>query len=199
MGLFGSIIAKGVTTAAKNSTIRAVGSAAATVIASKANNASEKSDIVVKNGVVLIKPTRSSEDYCGESAVEVAKELLGVGFESVTLKSVNTLSERAIKRYGKINSISINGKNEFFGVKKVPASSYIVIEYLDFKKKVNPAVYASVTRIVPGIMKRNESQVSTQENNDIALNGGVKRFCPYCGIAISIAGAKFCSGCGTAL
>lgn len=135
MGLLGSIIAKGVTTAAKNSTIRAVGSAAATVIASKASSPSEKSDVVVKNGVVLIKPTRSSEDYCGESALEVAKELLGVGFESVTLKPVNTLSERAKKRYGEIDSISINGKDEFLGVKKVPASSYIVIEYLDFKKK----------------------------------------------------------------
>ncbi len=73
MGLLGSIIAKGVVTAAKNSTIRAVGDAAATVMAATATYSSAKSDISVKNGVVLIKPTRSSEDFCGENALEIAR------------------------------------------------------------------------------------------------------------------------------
>ena len=198
MGLLGSIIAKGVVTAARNSTIRAVGDAAATVIATKANNPSEKSDMVVKNGVILIKPTRSSEDYCRENALEIARELLGVGFESVMLKPINTLSERAKKRYGEIESVSINGKDEFLGVKKVPSTSYIVIEFLDFKKKVDASVYAEVEVITPGIMNRVEPQIKIQESKAISA-GEAKKFCPYCGTAISMAGAKFCSSCGNAL
>lgn len=201
MGLLGNIIAKGVMTAAKNSTIRAVGDAAATVIVAKASNPSEKSDVVVKSGVVLIKPTRSSDDYCGENALEIARELLGVGFENVTLKPVNTLSERAKKRYGEIESVSINGKDDFLGIKKVPASSYIVIEYLDFKKKVDTAVYASVARITPGVMGRSElqmNQVNAQESNTMPV-GELKKYCPYCGTLISIDEAKFCSNCGKAI
>lgn len=198
MGLLGSIIAQGVVTAAKNSTIRAVGDAAATVIATKANNPTEKEDIVVKNGVMLIKPTRSSEDYCGENALEIAKELLGVGFESVTLKPVNSLSERAKKRYGRIESISINGKAEFLGIKKVPASSYIVIKYSDFKNKVDARVYESVTKITPGVMMRNEPQMEIKERN-LKPTGEAKRFCSYCGTALSISGARFCTNCGNTI
>ena len=198
MGLLGSIISKGVVTVAKNSTIKAVGNAAATVIASKASASAEKADIAVKNGVVLIKPTRSSDDYCGENALEIARELLGAGFETINLKPLKVLSERAKKKYGKIESISINGKSEFLGVKKVPSSSYIVIEYSDFKKNVDAGVYTSVTKITPGIMNRTEPQVSIQENNVTPKSEG-KKFCPYCGTALSVADAKFCTHCGNAI
>ena len=200
MSLLGSIIAKGVMTAARNSTIKAVGDATATVIATKANNSTAKEDVVVKNGVVLIKPTRASDDYCGEKAIEIAKELLGAGFDSVILKPVNILSERAKKRYGKIESISINGKDQFLGIKKVPASSYIVIEYSDFKKKVDASIYSNVERITPGVMSRieNQSQSSTMERTDDSKSEA-KRFCPYCGSALAIEGAKFCSNCGNAM
>ena len=198
MGLFGSIIAKGVVTAARNSTIRAVGDVATTVIATKSSSSEEKADIVVKNGVMLIKPTRSSDNYCGENALEIARELLGAGFEAITLKPVKVLRERAKKRYGEVESISINGKNEFLGIKKVPASSYIVIEYSDFKKNVDVEVYASVTKITPGIMNRIEPQTCIQENN-ITPESETKRFCPYCGTALSVANAKFCSNCGNAI
>lgn len=195
MGLLSGIIAKSVITAARNSTIRAAGEAAATAISAKASTASEKDDIVVKNGVVLIKPTRSSEDYCGENALEIARELLGVGFESVTLKPVKVLSERAKKRYGEIESISINGKDEFLGIKKVPSTSYIVIEYSDFKKNVDVGVYVSVEKITPGVMNRNEPQANIHEHN-VLPPSEEKRFCPYCGSALTIAGAKFCACCG---
>lgn len=195
MGLLSSIIAKGVKTAARNSTIRAAGYAAATVIAAKASAANEDDDIVIKKGVMLIKPTRSSDDYCGENALEIAEELLGAGFESITLKPVNTLSERAKKRYGRIESISINGKDEFLGIKKVPSTSCIIIKYSDFKKTVDMGVYASVTKITPGIMHRSEPQVSIQ-GNDVASLSETKRFCPYCGTHLSAAEAKYCSCCG---
>lgn len=198
MGLLGSIISKGVVAAARNSTIKAAGNAAATVIATKASASAEKDDIVAKNGVMLIKPTRSSDDYCGENALEIAKELLGAGFETITLKPVKILSERAKKRYGEIESISINGKEEFLGIKKVPSSSYIVIEYSDFKKNVDVSVYSSVAKITPGIMNRAESQMSMQKN-DVAPKGERKKFCPYCGTALPIADAKFCSCCGHAI
>lgn len=195
MGLLSGIIAKSVITAARNSTIKAAGEAAATAISAKANTASEKDDIVVKNGVVLIKPTRSSEDYCGENALEIARELLGVGFESVTLKPVKVLSERAKKRYGEIESISINGKDEFLGIKKVPSTSYIVIEYSDFKKNVDVGVYASVAKITPGVMNHNEPQVDTHAHN-VLPPSEEKRFCSYCGSALTVVGAKFCANCG---
>lgn len=205
MGLLGNIIAKGVVTAAKNSTIRAVGDAAATVIATGANSKSAKEDITVKNGVVLIKPTRSSENFCGENALEIARELLGAGFESVMLKPRNTLSERAKKRYGKIEVVSINGKEEFLGVKKVPASSYIVIEYLDFKKNVDPSVYVGLEVINPGVMNSIVTQKIQQEPvqqvraeipQATQTSGGEKKFCPYCGNKIAFSDAKFCMGCG---
>jgi len=203
MGLLGSIIAKGVTTAATNSTIKAVGNAAATVIATSASKSSTKEDVTVKNGVVLIKPTRSSDDYCGENAMEIARELLGAGFESVTFKPINTLSERAKKRYGEIEGVSINGKDSFVGVKKVPASSYIVIEYLDFKKNVDASVYASVQRINPGVFSRIASTPVIQQEpaksiqpKAVQTDAVAKKFCPFCGTAVAVAGAKFCIGCG---
>lgn len=203
MGLLGNIIAKGVTTAATNSTIKAVGNAAANVIATGASKSSTKEDVTVKNGVVLIKPTRSSDDYCGENALEIARELLGAGFESVTFKPRYTLSERAKKRYGKIELVSINGKDTFVGVKKVPASSYIVIEYLDFKKNVDPSVYASVQRINPGVLSRIEPISAIQQEPTQYIQPKVvqtetvtKKFCPFCGTAIAVSGAKFCVSCG---
>lgn len=200
MGLLGHIITKGVTTAARNSTIRAVGNAATQVIVTKANNPTEKEDMVVKNGVVLIKPTRSSNDYCGENALEIARELLGVGFNSVTLKPVNTLSERAKKRYGEIRTISINGKDDFLGIKKVPASSYIVIEYSDFKQNVDASVYSNVERITPGVMNRIEPQAQSNiPERVVTQTSALKRFCPYCGSLLTVEGARFCSNCGNGL
>lgn len=198
MGLLSGIIAKGVITAALNSTIRVAGEAAATVIAANASTASEKGDIIVKNGVVLIKPTRSSDDYCGENALEIARELLGVGFESVTLKPIRELNERAKKKYGEIESISINGKDEFLGVKKFPSTSYIVIEYSDFKTNVDIGVYSSVAKITPGVMNRNELKVNNREHSVLPLSEE-KRFCPYCGSVLAIAGARFCACCGEKL
>lgn len=203
MGLLGGIIAKGVTTAATNSTIRAVGNAAATVIATSASKSSTKEDVTVKNGVVLIKPTRSSDDYRGENALEIAKELLGAGFEGVTFKPRNTLSERAKKRYGEIEVVSINGKDTFVGVKKVPSSSYIVIEYLDFKKNVDSSVYTSVQKINPGVFSRVAAIPAIQQEPEanvqpkvVQAKTATKKFCPYCGTAVAVAGAKFCIGCG---
>ena len=48
MGLLGSIIAKGVATAAKNSTIKAVGDATANIIATKASTSAEKTILLLK-------------------------------------------------------------------------------------------------------------------------------------------------------
>ena len=198
MGLLSSIIAKGVATAARNSTIKVVGNTTSNVIETIAKNAIEKDDIAVKNGITLIKPTRSSEEYYGESALEIAKELHGAGFESITLKPVKELRERAVKKYGNIKSISINGKTEFLGKKKVPASSYIVIKYLDFREDVDLRAYMNVERIRPGIMNRNEQQGNFPESNAIPT-GHTKKFCPYCGAALSKASTNFCSNCGNAI
>ena len=87
MGLLSYIIAKGVQTAAAKSIIKTVGYTTLDVIDATAKKNAQKDDAVVKKGKLYIKPTRSSEKYNGASAFEVVQELLGVGFESVTLKS----------------------------------------------------------------------------------------------------------------
>lgn len=199
MSLLSGIIAKGVLTAAKNSTIKAVGSATVGIIDATARKQQGKEDVVIKNGTTFIKPTRSSENYLGKNASDIAQELLGIGFESVTLKPVNKLNDWAAKRYGKIVSISINGKSDFMGVKKVPASSYILIEYLDFKKNAKAEAYANVTPINAGTI-RNASEIhSSQRGGHINNVAEAKKFCSYCGIPVSLADAKFCSNCGKPL
>ena len=200
MGLLGHIITKGVTTAARNSTIKAVGNAATQVMVAKANNSLENENMVVKNGVVLIKPTRSSSGYSGRNALEIARELLGVGFYSVTLMPENILSERVKRRYGEIRTISINGKKDFQGIKKVPATSYIVIEYSDFKQNVDPSIYSYVERIIPGVMNRMGSQAQSNiPEMVVAPTSAPKRFCPYCGTSLMVEGARFCTSCGNGL
>lgn len=193
MGLIGNLIIKGVATAARNSTIKVAGNAAVDVISATSQKQSQE-DIVFKNGIVFIKPTRSSQDYLGDNALDVVQELLCVGFEKVTLKLVKKLSEHSVKKYGQIHTISINGNSEFLGIKRIPASSYILIEYLDFRNNVNPNVYENVTRITNGtISNADEQEAQFQENNN---TNNSKNFCPYCGEKIKNINAKFCSNCG---
>jgi hypothetical protein len=210
MSLLGDIIAKKVATAAANSTIKAVGNAAANVISASSKNKTEKEDMVVKNGVVFIKPTRSSENYLGENAYDIAQELLGAGFDSVSMKPIYKLSERSVRKYGRIESITINGKADFLGIKRIPASSYIVIEYLDFKQNIPPQIYANVQYICPGVMRKGATPatpVSTAPVVNSALvqhrstNNFVeyKRFCIYCGHQLQGKEARFCAYCGQAV
>lgn len=194
MGLLGSIITKGVATAAKNSTIRAVGAATATVIETAAKNHVPKEVVVIKNGMAHIKPTRSSDDYCGKNALDIAHELLGAGFERISLKSVHRLGAHSKKRYGEVVSISINGKKDFLGIKKVPASSHIVIEYLDFKSNVSKEIYESVRRITSNTVCRG---AETRGERQAAEH--VNKFCPCCGEHVEKENAKFCSNCGEKL
>lgn len=133
MGLLGNIVAKSVSTIARNSTIKAVGNAVSDVVSAVAKNHECKDDAVVKNGTLYIKPTRSSEEYLGKSVLAVARELLGAGFESVSLQSVKKLGKFSAKKYGEIASITINGQENFSGLKRVPTSSFVLVEFLDFK------------------------------------------------------------------
>lgn len=199
MGLLGNIIAKGVATAATNSIIKTVGKTVGDttvgIIGATAQKQAQKEDAVIKNGTLYIKPTRSSEDYLGESAFDVVQELLGVGFESVTLKPIKKLSERAIKKYGNIKSISINGNNEFLGIKRVPASSHIIIDFLDFKEDVSRTVYTNVRRLKTGKIQDIEDLEYTSQKSKSTQNI-LKSFCPYCGEKVLQEQAKFCSSCG---
>lgn len=195
MGLIGNLIAKGVATAATKSIIKSVGNTTVDVIAATAQKQAQKDDAVEKNGKLYIKPTRSSEDYLGANAYDVVQELLGVGFESVTLKSVKTLGERATKKYGNIKSISINGNSEFLGIKRVPASSHIVIEYLDFKEDVSSTVYTNVTRLTTGKISSSE-EIEYSSHKSKVTQSAAKSFCPYCGRKILNGNARFCSECG---
>lgn len=193
MGLLGSIIAKGVVTAARNSTIKAVGEATANIVSSATSNSKEK--IVIKNDTLYIKPTRSSEEYRGKNALEIARELLGTGFENVNLRPVQTLGRFSKGNYGQISSISINGKSEFLGVKKIAASSYIVIEYYDFKDGMDSSIYDGLERIVPGKVK-SIAETMNRLNEICKTYDNPKRFCPYCGIMVNKPDARFCSDCG---
>lgn len=195
MSLLGNIIAKGVVTAARNSTIKAVGSAAANVIVAKSQSNEQKDDATVKGGKLYIKPTRSSEKYIGENAAEVAQELLGVGFNSVNLKATKKLGKHAVKKYGKICSISINGHTDFLGIKKIPASSYIIIEFYDFKENVGLEIYSKVRRVRTGIVHNIEDIECDNRVGSIAEKSAV-RFCSSCGSKIANEKARFCSECG---
>lgn len=194
MGLLGNLIVKGVSTVARNSTIKTVSNAAVDVISATSQKHAEKEDTVIKNGKVFIKPTRSSEDYLGKNTMDVVQELLGAGFEKVTLKPVKKLGKHSVKKYGQIHTISINGKNEFLGIKKVPASSYIIIEYLDFKNNVNQEVYENVKRIKSGtVTSADEQEAQTLENSNANI---FKNYCFYCGEKIINKNAKYCAACG---
>jgi len=196
MGILGNLIVKGVSTALTNSTIKTVGNATVGVIAATAQKQEGKEDAVVKNGVLYIKPTRSSEDYLNKDVLDIVQELLGAGFESITLKSIKKLGDWSIKKYGRIHSISINGKNEFLGIKKVPASSHIVIEYLDFKDGINQDVYANVNRIVAGIIHNVSDIEAMLPKDEVTTESSLKKYCSYCGESIQSEKAKFCSACG---
>lgn len=198
MSLLGNIIAKKVITASTNSTIKAVGDAAANVVSAAASNRTQKEDAVVKNGTMFIKPTRSSENYINKNAYEIAQELLGAGFERVTLTPLPQLSERSVKKYGSIKSITINGNDEFLGIKRIPASSYIVIKYLDFKKGVSPQAYSSVQYITPGVMQAFTKNNMVQERKVIS-DESFKRFCVYCGQQLQSKDVRFCAYCGKAV
>lgn len=195
MGLLANIIAKGISTAATKSIIKTVGDTTVDVIAATAQKQAQKDDAVEKNGKLYIKPTRSSEDYLGKSTFDIVHELLGVGFESVTLKSVKKLNERAIKKYGNIKSISINGNSEFLGIKRVPASCHIVIDFLDFKEDVSDTVYMNVKRLNTGKVSCVED-LEYSSRKDEKTQNNVKSFCPYCGEKVFNENARFCSACG---
>ena len=194
MGILGYLIVKGTQTAAKNATIAAVGSAAANVLSAASQIHVNKEDSAVKNGVLYIKPTRSSDEYYGKDVSEIVQELLGNGFENISLKPVKKLGQFSAKKYGLISSISIGGNNSFSKSKKMPASSYIVIEYLDFKETVDKAIYGRVERIVPGKVQHTQpAEVKVQLINSTAENC---KYCCYCGQPITNAGARFCGSCG---
>ena len=213
MGLIGNLILKGVATAARNSTIKAVGEAAVSVIDAQSKNRRKKQTIVINNindSNVYIKPTRPSEAYCGEYALNVAQELMGVGFENITFKPIHRLGARSQKRYGEVTSITINGNDSFRGVRKVSASSPIVIKYLDFKESVDPDVYEDLILISPKALSNSSSDIFEQNPamptmaamEPIALidtTGHAKRYCPYCGEPITVENARFCAGCGERL
>ncbi len=118
MGVLGSFLIKGASTVARNATIKAVEVATVNIIDASSKNRENVEDLAVKNGTMLIAPTRTSEDYHYKDAIEIVRELLGIGFNNIELKSINELSKRQYKEYGKIRSIQINGKNRFAGVKK---------------------------------------------------------------------------------
>ena len=192
MGLLGNLIMKGVTTAARNSTIKAAGYALVEVMEAKAKRDENTSE--TKKEVLQIKPTRSCNEYYDENVSDILKELLGVGFDNVTLKAEKKLKERTAKKYGKISSISINGKRDFSKMKKVPSSSHIVIEFLDFKDDIGEEVYTGTRRIMEGTF-HSLAEIEKETNACISVSG-YARYCIYCGQPISDEKARFCSHCG---
>ena len=138
MSIIGGLVAKAVISSAKGAIVKAVGDATTNAITSSLKK--DDKETTTKNGVDHIKSTRSSYDYKGQNAIDIASELLCAGFECIALKPIKKLNERSIKKYGNINSITINGKQDFSQGKKFPASSYIIIEYLDFNYYVNPNI-----------------------------------------------------------
>lgn len=185
------LISKVISTAARNSTIKAVGQTAINVISA----AKTKTDSCNHNHITA---TRNAIDYYEEYVMDVVRELLGARFENITLKSANKLNERSKNKYGLIESISIAGKYDFSKQTKFAKSSHIVIEFLDFKSKVNQNIYSSVTRIPNGAItiQSNETESYTTLKTSTCRPN---KFCPYCGESITIDNAKFCSNCGESI
>ena len=232
MGLVSYLVKKGV----QRATIKTIGRTATDVIVAKNKAETERinaqtrqinaeiarinangGDInfIKKENVIRIKPPHSSEKYRGTSALNAVKELLGAGFVDITLKPVKSLGERS-KKYGLINSISINGNSDFLGVKKISPFSKIVINYLDFKKGVSSEVYANIERITPGTIHCVEDLATPangiKKTETIKKAEGLEReyeeqasqqcpvkYCAYCGEKVTKERAKFCSACGEEL
>lgn len=172
MGLFGQLISTGITTAAINSTIKVIGDAASKAISSLPDT----EVIAVGNaGPLLVKPTRPAEEYHGEKAIEMAKELVGVGFESVALQPVCTLGKLTKHSFGKVQSISINGKKEFKGIMPVPSSSYIVITYYDFKKNVDQDIIKKYRYNIPSVYRRGDELRSVNNSKKMRQSRGSAR------------------------
>ncbi len=208
MGLL-DLIGKSISTAARNSTISTVGSAASGIIsaaqASDKKGAKEKDSIIVKNGKTFVFPTRNSENYHDEHVLSIAKELHGAGFENIEIKPCKKLKEGAYKKYGKVRSISISGNDDFRENKKFLSSSYVLIEYLDFKDDVSPNVYFDVKRIDANAVNSaySEQLLPVEEPaEDISsftikeISYGSKRYCSFCGSKIENENANFCVSCG---
>ncbi len=200
MGLLSAIILKGVTTAARNSTIKAVGRATTEVMVAKALATEPKEDAVIKCGKLYVAPTRSSDDYRNQNAVHITQELLGAGFENITLKAIKKLPEYSFKKYGKISAISINGNDTFLGIKKVLSSSHIVIEFLDFKDNIPLETYSKVEYVPVGTIHNfDDLETFQKEQNVTCPAANTKHFCGYCGAAIITQNAKFCTTCGKSI
>ena len=149
---------------------------------------------IIKNGRLYLKPTRSKYDYIHENAIEIADELLDAGFENVTLSPIKKLNEGAIKKYGQIHKIMFNGRNEFDESKEIPASSTIVIEYLDFKT-ITPNTYSNVSYISPGPVKKVKSATEVSNNTSTTTNN-TNNLCIHCGFPIQNKNETFCGNCG---
>lgn len=203
MGLLSYLVVKGMETASKKAVINAAGMATATVISATAQAKEGNPDSVVKNGVLYVKPNRNSEEYIGKGAITTVNELLGCGFEKVELKANKSIGSFGIKKYGKVKSVSINGKNEFFARKKVLSSAYVVVEYNDFKDSVDRSMLGKVEMIKPGIFESiiNEETFITHKVNINQNNATTyeTRYCMYCGKEINDSNAKYCCGCGREL
>ena len=220
MGLLGYIIKKSV----QRATIRTIGHAAADVIVAKSNadaqranaekqrinaeieriNANKRAvQTITADESARAKPPRSSESYRDTDALEAVKELLGAGFVNITLKPDKRLSQNS-KKYGRIRAITINGNGDFLGVRKVSASSKVVITYLDFKNGISEDTYTNIIRIVPGTI-RSVADVAQMLNpiKEIPTEeksvSNAKRYCVYCGELVTNEKARFCFACGKEL
>lgn len=219
MGIIGNAISKGIAAATRNSTIKAVSKAAIDVINAKSSNTNTSQNVVhvasdcnttdtSKNTTTSEKdnkyicPSRSSEEYLNANALDVCYELFGVGFTKIMLKPRKKLNERSVKKYGKIRSITISGKNEFSERKRFLPTAYIIIEYLDFKPGISPDIYSNVEYINPGIMSNDRVNNDGETKETHSINSSAyssKKFCPYCGESLTTSEAAFCPSCGNRL
>ncbi len=205
------MILSGVKSAARNTTIKVAGAVATGLIVSAHALKQNKADVEVKNGKTFIHPTRDDEDYCGENVIEIVKELSGAGFDNIEIKPVKTLGRFSAKKYGQVNAVSINGKKSFSTLKKFLDSSFIIIEYLDFKDSAQ-----LVGNITPG--KWNGRKIEpyhlpesiNNSDNDIIYDAGDGGFnnnindisinyCSNCGAKIENTDDHFCASCGQSI
>lgn len=216
MSLLSFVIKEGVKSATKNAQIKATGAAVATaagavaggVIAARAQkkqmqaNAVDNGEIqidntncAVNNKVFSVNPSREERYYYNDNVIDVAQELLGCGFLKIILRPKKKLNERKIKDYGLVSSISINGKKRFCEEDIMPASAFVVIEYLEFEDNINQSVYERVNRVIPGVWSfNNEGELVV--SSETKPTQRTRQVCPYCNAHITSEKSNFCSSCG---
>lgn len=118
MGLLKSVVQSAIV----NATIKTVGEVAINA-----------TDTVMKNQQSYLYTIGSSDDYYRKNYQEVVDEFQACGFTNISLLPIKDLINGWIVKVGSVESISINGKEQFKKKAKFKPDATVVIKYHEKK------------------------------------------------------------------